>query len=266
MAENRLYYGDNLDVLRQHVATESVDLVYLDPPFDSNRNYNVLFGKHTVTGASDAAQIQAFGDTWVWTPVTDQQYAGLMSGEIPSKAADALAAMKMLIGENDAMAYLVNMTPRLVELHRVLKATGSLYLHCNPTMSHYLKLLLDAIFGVQGFKSEIIWKRTTAHSDSKQGRKAPGHVHDVLLMYTKSDKWTWNATFTSYDQSYIDSHYRFEEEGTGRRFRKADLTAAKGGGDTSYEWKGVRPYSGRFWAYSRANMEQFEAEGRLIYT
>lgn len=267
MAKNKLYYGDNLDVLRQHIATESIDLVYLDPPFNSNRNYNVLFGKHnTVAEASDAAQMQAFGDTWVWTPTTGTQYAELMSGQVPPRVADALSAFRTLLTENDAMAYLVNMAPRLVELHRTLKPTGSLYLHCDPTMSHYLKVLLDAIFGAERFGAEIIWKRTTAHSDSKQGRKAYGRVHDVILHYAKSDMSTWNTVHVDYDQSYIESHYRFVEEGTGRRFRKADLTAAKGGGDTSYEWKGARPYKGRYWAYSRANMQKFEDDNRLSYT
>lgn len=148
MADNKLFYGDNLDVMRKHIPTESVDLVYLDPPFNSNKNYNVLFGKHnTVDEASDAAQMQAFGDTWVWTPTTDEQYRDLMAGEVPARVADALSAFRTLLTENDAMAYLVNMAPRLVELHRVLKPTGSLYLHCDPTMSHYLKVLLDTIFG-----------------------------------------------------------------------------------------------------------------------
>ena len=148
------------------------------------------------------------------------------------------------------------MAPRLAELHRVLKSTGTFYLHCDPTMSHYLKIMLDAIFDVRRFRAEIVWKRTTAHSDAKQGRRAPGRVHDVILMYTKSDNATWNNVFTDYDQSYIESHYRFVKVGTERRFRKADVTAAKGGGDTSYEFNGVRPYSGRFWAYSRANLEK----------
>jgi DNA modification methylase len=144
---NRLYYGDNLDVLRQHVPSGSVDLVYLDPPFNSNRAYNVLFAQHDVVSSPDQAQIQAFDDTWHWTPVTDEQYAEAISGGVPARVADALTAMRTLLGENDAMAYLVNMAPRLVELHRVLKPTGSLYLHCDPTMSHYLKMMLDAVFG-----------------------------------------------------------------------------------------------------------------------
>lgn len=146
-SKNRLFYGDNLDVLRQHISAETVDLVYLDPPFNSNRSYNVIFNRHDVIGDADSAQIQAFDDTWRWTPVTEQQYTSYVGGELPNAVADALSAFRTLLGENDAMAYLVNMAPRLVELHRVLKPTGSFYLHCDATMSHYLKVLLDAVFG-----------------------------------------------------------------------------------------------------------------------
>jgi DNA modification methylase len=261
---NRLFYGDNLEVLRKHVATESVDLIYLDPPFNSNRSYNVLFKAHS--GQESQAQIEAFDDTWHWSQQTEQLYESMVAGGAPIKVAEAIEAMRKLLGPNDVLAYLVMMTARLVELHRVLKSTGSLYLHCDPTASHYLKVMLDAIFGPTQFGSEIVWKRTTAHSDTSQGRKLHGHIHDVVLMYNKGEAWTWNPMFTPYDQSYIDSHYRFVEEGSGRRFRKADLTAAKPGGDTSYEWHGVHPYKGRFWAYSKENMQAFEDEGRLIYT
>jgi len=259
---NVLYYGDNLDVLRQHVADESIDLIYLDPPFNSNATYNVLFAEQDGTRA--AAQIEAFTDTWRWDQAAVADYERTV--EQGGRVADALMAMRTFLGPSNMLAYLSMMAPRLAEMRRVLKPTGSLYLHCDPTASHYLKLLLDAVFGPKHFRSEVIWKRTTAHSDSKQGRKLPGRVHDVILFYSRGDEWVWNTAFTGYDESYIASHYRFVEEGTGRHFRKADLTAAKPGGDTSYEWKGVRPYSGRFWAYSRDNMERFEAEGRLIYT
>lgn len=141
---NRLFYGDNLDVLRQHVPAGTVDLVYLDPPFNSARNYNVIFSRNDITADADRAQIQAFADTWHWTPVTDEQYARYVGGDLPGPVADALKAFRTLLGENDAMAYLVNMAPRLVEMHRVLRPTGSLYLHCDPTMNHYLKVMLDA--------------------------------------------------------------------------------------------------------------------------
>ncbi|MEJ2671568.1 MAG: DNA methyltransferase [Deltaproteobacteria bacterium] len=164
------------------------------------------------------------------------------------------------------MAYLTMMAVRLMELHRVLKPTGSLYLHCDPTASHYLKMILDSIFSVANFRTEIIWKRSTAHSDTKQGRKQHGRIHDVIFYYTKSNIWTWNEIYTPYDQKYIDNFYRHIEEQTGRRYRMGDLTAAKPGGDTSYEWKGVKPYKGRYWAYSKANMKKFEKEGRIVYT
>jgi adenine specific DNA methylase Mod len=158
------------------------------------------------------------------------------------------------------------MAPRLVELRRVLKESGSIYLHCDPTASHYLKLLMDGVFGATMFRTEIVWKRSSAHNDGKQGRKMHGHIHDVILFYSRADDWIWNQTFTEYDESYTTSFYRYIEEGTGRRYRLGDLTAAKPGGDTSYEWKGRGPYKGRFWAYSRANMEEFEREGRLVYS
>lgn len=263
---NWLYYGDNLEVLRKYIAGESVDLVYLDPPFNSNRSYNVIFGRDERDDDA-AAQIEAFDDTWHWTPVTDQQYQRYtLTDELPGPVADALTAFHVLLGENDAMAYLVNMAPRLVELRRVLKPTGCLYLHCDPTMSHYLRVLLDAIFGAERFINEVIWKRSTAHSDAKQGARHMGRVHDTIFFYSKTGSYQFNTEAVSYDESYIRSHYRFIEEGTGRRYRKGDLTAAKPGGDTSYEWHGVRPYSGRYWAFSRANMEEFERQGRLVYT
>jgi DNA modification methylase len=290
-----LYYGDNLEVLREKIASESVDLVYLDPPFKSNRNYNVIFAKHDVYHNGDAAQIKAFNDTWHWTPATEAQYQVAIAGGVPAKVADALTAMRLLLGENDAMAYLVMMAPRLVELHRVLKPTGSLYLHCDPTASHYLKVLLDTIFGAANFRNEIVWKRTTAHSDTKQGLAQYGRLHDALLFYTKGRTWTWNPIYTDYDEAYISSKYRSIEPDTGRRYRKDNLTAARPGGDVSYLWpvrrrstaeerweadlddewlnpqpgyeyRQVAPYKGRFWAYSLANMREMAAAGRLIHT
>jgi adenine specific DNA methylase Mod len=181
--------------------------------------------------------------------------------------AQALIAFRTFLGENDMLAYLAMMAPRLVELRRVLKPTGSIYLHCDPTASHYLKLLMDAIFGVRNHRAEIIWKRSSAHSDAKQGAKQPGRIHDVILFYTKSEReWNWNTLFTPYDREYIEQHYGKVESGTGRRFKDTDLTAAKPGGDTLYEWHGQKPPKGRFWAYSQENMRKFEGEGRLYYT
>jgi site-specific DNA-methyltransferase (adenine-specific) len=158
---NTLFYGDNLAILREHVEDESVDLVYLDPPFNSNANYNLLF--KAPDGHQSQAQIEAFDDSWHWNLTARQAFDEVMhSGN--SDASEMLRAMKSFLKENDMMAYLTMMAVRLLELHRVLKPTGSLYLHCDPTASHYLKILLDAIFGARHFRNELIWKRTSAHS------------------------------------------------------------------------------------------------------
>ena len=162
---NRLYYGDNLDVLRASIASESVDLIYLDPPFSSNASYNVLF--KAPSGAQSQAQIEAFDDTWHWNESAERAFDEVLTGG-HSDAAIMLKAMRSALGENDMMAYLAMMAVRLIELHRVLKPSGSLYLHCDPTASHYLKILLDSIYGVQNFRNEIIWRRTSAHSSAQR--------------------------------------------------------------------------------------------------
>ena len=219
---NHLYYGDNLDVLRRHIASESVDLVYLDPPFNSNRSYNVLFkGK---TGEESPAQIEAFGDTWIWSHETEALYQDLVANSAV-RIADALEAMRKLLGDNDVLAYLVMMTARLIELHRVLKSTGSLYLHCDPTASHYLKVLLDAIFGVDRFRNEIVWQRTLAKGLMR--RRLPSN-HDLLLVYAKTENPTWNenAVFVSYDAQSLDertaSKYRYKDS-NGRLYQLTSL-------------------------------------------
>jgi DNA modification methylase len=254
---NRLYYGDNLDVLRAHVPDGSVDLVYLDPPFNSNRGYNVIFNHHDTT--VDAAQIQAFDDTWRWTPVTETQYTDYIAGELPNEVADALTAFRTLLGENDAMAYLVNMAPRLVELHRALKPTGSLYLHCDPTMSHYLKVLLDAIFGADRFRGEITWVRTTTHNDAK--RWSPNA--DIILYYGKGQSVTWNPVHTEHSDAYVTSKYRFDD-GDGRRYRLDNITSPNPRPNLTYEWKGHAPPPNG-WRYSREKMTELDAAGLIWY-
>lgn len=263
LSENTLFYGDNLPIMRQYLPGESVDLVYLDPPFNSQRTYNVLFKYES--GEDSEAQIAAFVDTWHWNITAEATYREIVT-QAPDQVSRMIGAMREFIGPNQMLAYLVMMTARLLELHRILKPTGSLYLHCDPTASHYLKILLDSIFDPRNFRAEIIWKRSSAHSDAKQGARQPGRIHDVIFFYSKSDQWLWNASYTEYDPQYIKSSYRHIEEETGRRFKSTDLTAAKPGGDTSYEWKGRKPAEGRYWAYSKANMEQFEKENRLYYT
>jgi adenine specific DNA methylase Mod len=255
-----LYYGDNLGVLREHVRDESVDLVYLDPPFNSNATYNVLF--KSSSGQRSGAQIEAFEDTWHWGTEAETAFLDVLRNPRYSDAGSMLQAMRGFLRENDMMAYLAMMAARMIELHRVLKPTGSLYLHCDPTASHYLKVLLDAVFGVTRFRSEIIWKRSSAHSDAKQGRREYGHAHDVLLFYTKTDEWRWNAQFTPYDASYIQSHYRSVEPGTNRLYQLDNITGPGGAanGNPIYEVFGVS----RPWRYSRENMERMIAEGRIV--
>jgi adenine specific DNA methylase Mod len=159
---NQLYYGDNLEVLRQHIKDESIDLVYLDPPFNSHQDYNILFAEQD--GTRSAAQIKAFEDTWRWDQVASQAYQSMV--ERGGKLSQALQAFRIFLGESDMLAYLCMMAPRLVDLRRVLKPMGNIYLHCDPTASHYLKLLMDAVFSPLYFRNEIIWKRTSSHNDA----------------------------------------------------------------------------------------------------
>ncbi|MGD9538346.1 MAG: DNA methyltransferase [Alphaproteobacteria bacterium] len=258
---NQLYYGDNLGVLRESIADESVDLIYLDPPFNSNATYNVLF--KSPTGTEAEAQVEAFEDTWHWSHQAARAYDEVLKSA-NTDAAQLLKAMRDFLGENDMMAYLAMMAVRLLELHRVLKPTGSLYLHCDPTASHYLKLLLDAIFGTENFRTEIVWKRSSAHSDTKQGRKQHGRIHDILFYYTKGKAWIWNPIYTIYDSDYIENFYKHIEPGTGRRYRLGDLTGPGGAakGNPEYEVLGVR----RYWRYSQRKMQKLIAEGRVVQT
>ena len=254
-----LYYGDNLSVLRDRIPNESVDLVYLDPPFNSNASYNVLFKEHS--GEESPAQIKAFTDTWEWTLESERTFEQeiILNPTTPHNVKDMIEAFRQFIGSNAMMAYLVMMTPRLVELRRVLKTTGSIYLHCDPTASHYLKILMDAIFGPHNFKNEIVWKRSSAHSDAK----ACGRTHDIILLYAKdSSKFTWNKQYQSYDPQYIKSHYRNKTD-DGRIYRTDNLTATSlSGGGYEYEWNHVT----RIWRCPRSTMERLHKEGRIRYT
>ena len=254
MAKNLLFYGDNLDILRRHIEDESVDLIYLDPPFNSQQDYNVLFQERN--GSQSDAQFRAFEDTWRWDLTAEEAYRDVV--EAGGTVSRLLQGMRQFMGENDMLAYLSMMAPRLKDLHRVLKPTGSIYLHCDPAASHYLKLLLDAIFGPLNFRNEIVWKRTSGHSDARRC----GNVHDTLLFFTKSDDYTWNAAFQAYDPEYVDRYYRYQDE-DGRRFMSGDLSASGlSGGGYEYEWKGIT----RVWRCPRETMERLDREGRIFYT
>jgi DNA modification methylase len=258
-----IYYGDNLEILRQHIATESVDLVYLDPPFKSQQEYNVLF--RTVKGEPAEAQVRAFSDTWKWDRTAKATYDRLMEDPlVPGKVSKMVEAFYRFLEASEMMAYLVMMTPRLLELYRVLKPTGSLYLHCDPAASHYLKIVLDTIFGPTNFRNEIVWKRTIAHSDVKQGSRHFGRIHDIILRYTKSEKFVWTPAYTPYDPDYAESFYKYVEPQTGRRYALDNLAGPKGAakGNPYYEFLGVK----RYWRYSREHMEQLLKQGRIVQT
>ena len=260
---NALYYGDNLTVLRDHVPDESVDLVYLDPPFNSNASYNVLFREKS--GEESPAQIKAFTDTWEWTLESQRTYENeiMLNPATPANVKEMVSAFRQFIGSNAMMAYLVMMTPRLVELRRVLKPTGSIYLHCDPTASHYLKVLMDSIFGKEHFKNEIIWRRANAHNDPRRY----GRISDAILYYGKSENVTWVTQHTPYREEYYDSH--FSKDKDGRYYRTVPLDAPRHGEGSPgllYEWYGKLPAPTRTWAVRREIMEKYEEEGRLRYT
>jgi len=257
---NTLYYGDNLEILRRYGKDETVDLVYLDPPFKSNQDYNVLFAEQN--GTRSAAQIMAFEDTWRWDQGAARAYQDVV--EAGGKVAQVMIAFRTFLGESDMMAYLAMMAPRLMELRRLMRPTASIYLHCDPTASHYLKMLMDAVFGPANFKSEIIWKRSSAHSDTKQGRRQHGRLHDVLLFYTKGSTWTWNPLHTPYDPEYTEQFYKYVEQKTGRRYRLGDLSGPGGAakGNPRYEVMGVT----RYWRYSREKMQELIKQGRVVQT
>jgi site-specific DNA-methyltransferase (adenine-specific) len=254
--KNALYYGDNLQVLRDSIATESVDLVYLDPPFNSQANYNVLFKAHG--GQKSEAQIEAFEDTWHWNSTAENAFHDVMkSGN--TDVAEMLRALRSFLKENDMMAYLTMMAVRLLELHRVLKPTGSLYLHCDPTASHYLKVLMDGIFGADMFQNEIKWKRTTTHSDSKTWSR----VSDTLFFYTKGKTFKWNTPREPHSAEYIEDKY-CHDDGDGRLFQLDNMTSPNPRPNMMYVWKGF-PYPPKGWRYSPETMAKLDSEGRVWY-
>jgi len=262
MRENLLCYGDNLDILRTDIRDESVDLVYLDPPFKSNQDYNVLFAARDGTRA--AAQIKAFEDTWHWDEVSAWTFREVVE-QGPNKVAQVMEAFRTFLGENDMLAYLAMMAPRLVELRRVLKPTGSIYLHCDPTASHYLKLLMDAVFGPTFFRNEIIWKRTSAHGNATKKYAA---IHDTILFYSKAKTWAWNQQFEDYTEEYIAEHF-VHKDVDGRRFRRVDMRNPSVRPNLRYDYtasNGItyKPHPNG-WVVSREKMEELDRAGKLFF-
>src|ERR1043165_1977497 len=255
---NKLFFGDNLNILREHIADESVDLIYLDPPFNSKRDYSVLF--KTPKGHESDAQITAFEDSWHWGEQAQREFSELeQCGN--TDVAEMMIALHKFLGTNDMMAYLTMMANRLLELHRVLNPPASLYLHCDPTASHYLKIILDGVFGRGQLENEIIWKRYGVHNDVGQGSRHFGRVHDTILFYSKEENQLWNQVFEPLGEDYIKNAYRNIEPGTGRRFMTTPLTGPGGAakGNPQFEWKGHT----RFWRYNKETMERLDKEGRL---
>ena len=252
--KNQLYFGDNLDILRNHVADATVDLIYLDPPFNSNANYNVLFQEKG--GQQSAAQITAFEDTWHWSLDSESAYQDVVTNAT-GKLPDLLQAMRSFLGDNDMMAYLTMMAQRMVELHRILKPTGSIYLHCDTTASHYLKLAMDAVFGPTNFRNEISWNRSNPKSLHKVNFP---NCRDVILRYSKTDRCIFNKIFAEHDLSYVDKAYRYTDE-NGRRYRLLPLLNPNDNRpNLTYEFLGVT----RVWRWTQERMQAAYEDGIVV--
>jgi DNA modification methylase len=258
MADNNLYYGDNLDILQRHVGEQTVDLVYLDPPFNSNQDYNVLFKERE--GERSAAQVKAFKDTWMWDQEASRAYQEMVEHG-PEEVSKALRAFQTFLGFNDMLAYLSMMAPRLVELRRVLKETGSIYLHCDPTASHYLKMLMDAVFGPVNFRSELVWKRSASHG----GAVSYNDIHDVILFYSKGELPTWNPPYAGHDPEYVRTHYT-NQDPDGRKYQLVSANGAGQGPARRFGDRWIDPPTGRHWAWTQERVDALMAEGRIVFT
>lgn len=256
-----LYYGDNLDILRRHIPDASVHLIYLDPPFQSNQDYNVLFAEQN--GSRSTAQIRAFEDTWRWDQGAEAAYEAVVeSGE---RIAETMTALRTMLSESDMMAYLAMMAPRLIELRRVLTPTGSIYLHCDPTASHYLKLLMDAVFSPVRFKNEIVWKRTGSHGNVT---RAFGDVTDSILFYARGDKPTWNQPFVPLSDELVANKFRYSDP-DGRRWQSVTLRNPGVRPNLKYPYTAsdgitYQPHPNG-WSCALERMQHYDREGRLHF-
>lgn len=264
---NHLYYGDNLEVLRKYIKDESVDLCYIDPPFNSKRNYNQIYNNI----GEDKAQAQAFIDTWEWNSLAAEGFAQIIDnyqGKFTSQTIALIAGLKEVLGQGSLLAYLISITLRVVEIHRVLKPTGSFYLHCDSTSSHYLKLIIDAIFCSQGgdFKNEIIWKRKTGRGETNHKSYRFGTTTDTVFFYSKSTNTVFNSQFTFDAEGYaeyIEKSFKYIDE-YGRRYQADNLASPSPRENLMYEYKGYKPPA-TGWAISKEKMEQWDCEGRLHF-
>lgn len=254
---NQLYLGDNLQVLRNSVASNSVDLIYLDPPFASNADYDYVSANPSGNGQG-SLRVMAFVDTWTWTAETAETLLDIQTRHVELGA--LLGAITQGLRFNSLAAYLVMMSVRLLELKRVLKPAGSLYLHCDTSASSYLRVVLDLIFGADNFRNEIVWKRTSSHNDSKKW----AHIHDTLLFYAGKG-FTWNPVYLPHDPEYVRKFYRFEDERGRYRLHEIIRTASMGPRpNLAYEYKGYRPEWG--WRLVREKVEALDQENRLTWS
>lgn len=259
MKTNVLYFGNNLSVLRERIGAETIDLCYCDPPFNSNRNYFVLFKDRT--GKTSAAQEEAFADTWTWSEDAETAYKELIVACPNRDLATTIEALRAFLQETAMMAYLTAMAIRLFEVHRVLKPTGSFYLHCDPTASHYLKVILDVIFSPENFRNEIIWKRTSAHNDAKNKW---ADLADIILYYAKSKATPFVPQYVAHNTEYVEGFYRYDD-GDGRGlYRKDNMRSPNPRPNLMYDWLGY-PYPAKGWAYSKDTMQKLHDEGRIHY-
>ena len=251
---NRLYFGDNLDILREHIDDESIDLIYLDPPFNSNRSYNVLFREANGTAAD--SQITAFDDTWHWGQQAEDTLHEIEQ-TCDTHVVDMMNAIVGFVGRNDVAAYLVMMTVRLVELHRVLKDTGSIYLHCDTTASHYLKVVMDTVFGKTNFRNEISWHRSNPKS---HGSVNFPNCRDVILRFSKSTVAVFHPIYAEHDPGYVSKAYRYTDP-DGRRYRLLPLLNPNDDRpNLTYEFLGVT----RVWRWTRTRMERAYRDGIVV--
>ena len=252
-----LWALDNVEGMSK-LDTRSITLAYLDPPFNSGRTYRAQL---TNTRVSGKEMRHTFSDTWQWTDRTEGALRNL-SEFLPKTAVEFVKSLATTLGRSSALAYLIEMAPILAESHRVLKHDGSLYVHCDPAASHYLKILLDHIFGRKNFRNEIIWKRTHAHSSSRRY----GPVHDTILFYSKSSEYVWNSIFAKYQDSYFQKYFRHRDESGNYQLITCTAPGDRQGTRAHYEWRGQLPPPGRHWAWKREKMEELEKEGRLVYS